>query len=1068
MTSLIRVKLSHKLLAMLVLPLLVLLYFAASQIGHGITMRTSTDRLTQLADLGAQISALVHELQKERGTTAGFLGSRGESFGPELAAQRDATDASATALRGFLQDFNGEVYGQVLTDDLAAALAQLREIQARREAVDQLNLSAADALAYYTDMNTHFLTLISQMSKVSPNAHLSIMTAAYANFLQSKERAGIERAVLANTFARDSFGPGMFHRFLDLVTTQDVYMNVFLSLAEQAEIRYYRDTLQGEFIDETARLRQLVQTNASSGGFGIDPLYWFRMQTGKIDLLKRVEDQLAANLKSTAHELRAAADLSLIMIALISAIGIVVALVAGWVLARNIYRQLGGEPGYIAEIADHIARGDLDLPLRGNRRSATGIYASIVAMREHLRERIHEERSAAAETLRIKTALDSVNARVMVADAANIIIYANPAALTLFRDAADDIRTALRGFDPTQLLGADIGLVYQEAGHQRRLLADLTTTHEARFQLGGRTFHITANPVRDPTSGTRLGTALEWHELTAELARIQAEQARSAAERVLAAENARIRTALDNVGSNVMMADTNGRIIYLNKNAQRLFSDAEADFRTQIPGLNAARLLGANIEDFLTNPDQPRRRLGDLRSTHATEMKIGGRTLRLIANPVFDEHGVHLGTATEWTDRSAEVAVETEIDGIVAAVRNGDLDQRIPLDGKRGFLHGLSAGINALIDVLDSAFNDIAAVMQAMSDGDLSRGIETEYRGRFGAIGRSINLTTGNLQRIIAELRQASGHIAGASAEISAGNDNLSRRTEQQAGSLQQTAASMQELTSTVRKNASNSQQANHVASKARQLAEHGGEVVDQAIVAMDAINASSARIAEIIGVIDEIAFQTNLLALNASVEAARAGEQGRGFAVVATEVRNLASRSAAAAKEIKGLIHDSVGKVKNGSQLVHRSGETLSEIVNGVKEVGQIIAEIAAASTEQSVGIGQVNSAVTAMDETTQQNAALAEQTSVASTSLLVKVREIENMMAFFKLPAPRPHHARPARTIRTTAHGAAGRRSMPPPPAVRPTAPKPMPQRGTESQSAKSAPIATVVEDDSEWEEF
>ncbi len=208
----------------------------------------------------------------------------------------------------------------------------------------------------------------------------------------------------------------------------------------------------------------------------------------------------------------------------------------------------------------------------------------------------------------------------------------------------------------------------------------------------------------------------------------------------------------------------------------------------------------------------------------------------------------------------------------------------------------------------------------------------------------------------------------------------------------------MEELTSTVRNNADNAQQANQVATSARGMAEKGGEVVGRAVSAMQQINASSTKIAEIIGVIDEIAFQTNLLALNASVEAARAGEQGRGFAVVATEVRNLASRSADAAKEIKDLINDSVSKVHAGAELVNESGETLQEIVTGVKKVGDIVAEIAAASAEQASGIDQVNQAITTMDEMTQQNAALAEQTSAASVSLNDKAKQIEGTMSFFK----------------------------------------------------------------------
>ena len=246
-------------------------------------------------------------------------------------------------------------------------------------------------------------------------------------------------------------------------------------------------------------------------------------------------------------------------------------------------------------------------------------------------------------------------------------------------------------------------------------------------------------------------------------------------------------------------------------------------------------------------------------------------------------------------------------------------------------------------------------------------------------------------------MRDAADEVGTAAEQINGGNQNLSSRTEQQASSLQETASSLEQLTATVRNNADNARQANQVATGARATAQRGGARWAKAIAAMEQINAASNRIAEIIGVIDEIAFQTNLLALNASVEAARRVNRG-GFAVVASEVRNLASRSANAAKEIKDLIRDSVDKVQAGSELVNQSGD-LEEIVAGVKKVGDIIAEISAASTEQSTGIDQVNQAVSTMDQMTQQNAALAEQTSAASQAMRDNAANMRELMAFFKM---------------------------------------------------------------------
>ncbi len=461
----------------------------------------------------------------------------------------------------------------------------------------------------------------------------------------------------------------------------------------------------------------------------------------------------------------------------------------------------------------------------------------------------------------------------------------------------------------------------------------------------------------------------------------------------------RIQQSLDNVTSNVMIADQDYNITYMNQSAIALFKNAEEDLKKDLPNFNSDTLLGSNIDIFHKDPSHQRQLLSQLTDTYVSDIQVGGRHLRVIANPVMDSNGKRRGTVVEWQDRTNEVAVEKEVEHIVMAAQSGDLSQQIDIQGKEGFFRQLSEGINQLIQVVQGVFSDVAEVMEAMSQGDLTRKITQEYSGSYGEVKDHINATTAQLQTIVRQIRESAEFIRNASEEISAGNNNLSQRAETQASTLEQTASSMEQLTSTVKNNADNAQQANQLAQTARQTAEKGGHVVQEAVAAMDEISHSSKQIADIIGVIDEIAFQTNLLALNASVEAARAGEQGRGFAVVATEVRNLAQRSASAAKEIKDLINDSVHKVSTGEELVSRSGETLSEIMEGVKKVGDIISDIASASQEQSVGIEEVNRAVTQMDEITQQNAALAEQASAASESSLQKATEMNRMVNFFKI---------------------------------------------------------------------
>ncbi|KXK50204.1 MAG: chemotaxis transducer [Nitrosomonas europaea] len=393
-------------------------------------------------------------------------------------------------------------------------------------------------------------------------------------------------------------------------------------------------------------------------------------------------------------------------------------------------------------------------------------------------------------------------------------------------------------------------------------------------------------------------------------------------------------------------------------------------------------------------------RLRDLAGQQQIDnVRIGERTYSLLLMPVTSESGERAGAVVEWRDRTQELTVEKEVMEIVQAGVAGDFSKRLVLAGKEGFFRQLAEGINRLMESTSQGLDEMATMLEALAQGNLTMHITHDYQGMLGKLKDDSNSTVDQLASIVRQIKDAAGLITTASKEIADGNTDLSQRTEQQAANLEKTAASMEELTSTVKQNADNARQANQLAASASDVAVKGGEVVSQVVQTMSAINDSSKKIVDIISVIDGIAFQTNILALNAAVEAARAGEQGRGFAVVATEVRTLAQRSAAAAREIKGLISNSVHKVEDGTQLVDQAGRTMEEVVLSVKRVTDIMGEISAASHEQSLGIEQVNQAISQMDEITQQNAALVEEAAAASESMREQAEQLSRAVAAFKL---------------------------------------------------------------------
>jgi len=603
---------------------------------------------------------------------------------------------------------------------------------------------------------------------------------------------------------------------------------------------------------------------------------------------------------------------------------------------------------------------------------------SVAEWKDRTAELAATEREAklAQENLRVRIALDNVSTGVMIADNERNIIYVNASVQRILKAAEEDLRKVLPTFNADKLLGQSIDQFHKNPKHQADMLAALAKTHVAELTIGSRRMQVVANPVID-RDGARLGAVAEWKDRTAELAAAEREAK-------LADENLRVRIALDNVSTGVMIANSQREIIYINNSVQQILKAAEADLRKVLPTFNADRLIGQSIDQFHKNPKHQADMLARLSTTHVAQLAIGERHMQVTANPVINAQGERLGAVAEWKDRTAEIQTEREVAMVVQAAAAGDFSTRIDVNGKDGFFRSLGEQINTLVNTADVGLNDVSRVLSGLAQGDLTERINGDYQGLFDQLKGDCNRSMEVLSKTIGEVRAAADALTGAAGQVSSTSQSLSQAASEQAASVEETSASMQVMSGSVRQNSDNAKITDGMATKAAEEASEGGQAVQQTVHAMK-------QIATKVSIIDDIAYQTNLLALNAAIEAARAGEHGKGFAVVAAEVRKLAERSQVAAQEIGQLATSSV-------DMAERAGTLLTQMVPSIRKTSELVQEISAASEEQNEGINQMSSAMGQLSQSTQQNASASEELAATAEEMSGQAEQLQQLMSFFR----------------------------------------------------------------------
>jgi len=690
-------------------------------------------------------------------------------------------------------------------------------------------------------------------------------------------------------------------------------------------------------------------------------------------------------------------------------------------------------------VVSALSEGKHDTPFSQLPGKKAALGDAVERVRGNSRNLVEDQRRVLEDASRYKLALDRSHSCVQIADTDLNIIYMNDSMQKMFAAAEAEIRTAIPTFDRHRVMGANIDISHKNPAHQRSMIHALTSTFSARINVGGRLFNLVTNPIVDE-QGKRLGTVVEWVDRTAE--------SRAEAQVIAVVEAAgngdfsrRVDTA--DIPANLLplatglneLVSTTGRVIeaasaeLVDLANGRLDAGGEASYQGTFAEMQGAMSrVRTTLSDLIAdmNHMSAEHERGDIDVVIDVQRFEGA--YRTMASGVNEMVGAHIAVKKQAMavvksfgegDFDASMpqlpgkkafindiienvrknlrALIEDANGLAAAAVAGDLQARADAGRHQGDFRRIIDGINATLEAIVTPINEVKRVFDDMAKGDFNQAVVGQYRGEFDALKRTVNDTIAKVADSIAAARRSADMIASAAEEVSATAQSLSQASSEQAASVEESSAAIEQMSTSIDQNSENARMTDGMASKAADDAQSGGRAVNETVQAMR-------QIAEKISIIDDIAYQTNLLALNAAIEAARAGEHGRGFAVVANEVRKLAERSQVAAAEIGSVAGSSVA-------LAEQAGELLNAMVPAIRKTSDLVQEIAAASSEQSVGAGQINSAVAELNKATQQNASASEQLAATAEEMSSQAQHLQQVMSFFRVQAKEV--AQQARTL-------------------------------------------------------
>ncbi len=986
------IKIKQKLIILILLPLLGLLYFAVVNISGTYAELKRMNRINDIANLATKISFLLHETQKERGMTAGFLGSKGKKFKDSLLKQRVLANSKFDELIKVNETIDFSLYPKAFNERMNDAINRFKKLNSIRPQVDSQSIAVGKAIGYYTKMNGILLDNVVAIAKLSDNAVITQQITAYSSFLLSKERAGIERAVGANTLSRDSFGTGMRTKLNDLISAQNSYMKTFSYYATTDANKFYDTTLKGKDVEEVNRIRNILLTANEIGGFGLDPIYWFDTITKKINLLKQVENHIRDNLTINNAEL-------LIGVNIISNISN---------LLHETQKERGATAGFIGSGGKKFVKKLPDQrKLTSFRIDLLEKYLKNVNLNNYPKVFRDNLNASLSKLKHLKAMRQKVSALdISAKDAIGYYTGMN----AQFLDTIALIIKQSTDVEESQDLTAfyNFLMAKERAGIERAVLSN--TFARNKFLPGmKRKFIVLTTEQKSYLTSFKASARSEVYKFYIDTVQgkpvDEVQRMRDVALGVTTIGGFNIDPTYwfeqITLKINKLKKIDDYLATSLLKNIETLKDEAQNSLifiwsftiLTLLVVLFMSRGITINILKSLKDFKEG---LGFF-FQYAIREKDYLKPMVVVGSDEFAQMTADMNEQIEKTAFIIEQdkKVVQEIDDVMAKIKSGFFCYTIKEKGATQEVEKLRNNINNMLKETKIKLDSINKILDNYAGGNYDFALnENEKRGMNGDMGSLITssvLLGTSVSQLMAMISNAGEELTQSTNVLTSSSKSLSTSSNAQAASLEETAAAIEEITSNIENSSDNVINMSRLADELNSSADTGRALASQTASSMDEINSKVTAINEAIEVIDQIAFQTNILSLNAAVEAATAGEAGKGFAVVAQEVRNLASRSAEAAKDIKELVEDATQKSHAGKDAATKMIGGYTELNKKIVETKEIIDTVTISSREQKEGMAQINDAVNSLDRTTQENAAtansidnLAKEVSDLSTRLI------------------------------------------------------------------------------------